>query len=189
MLIIGLGNIGDKYKNTRHNIGFMVIDYLIKHNQIQIIKIDNSSFKGEVYKTSNFLLLKPHTYMNLSGESAILVKNFYKVDEVIVIHDDLDLNFGAIKFKRGGGSGGHNGLKSLDTHIGNSYIRVRIGIGKPTHKSEVANYVLHQFNENEQKYLPEIIQKSAYATLMLLSNSIEKVASTHTFKGFDLSNS
>lgn len=184
MLIIGLGNIGDKYENTRHNIGFMVVDYLINH--LKVTKVDKSSFKGEAFKTPNFFLLKPHTFMNLSGESAIAVKNFYKINDVIVIHDDLDLAFGAIKFKRGGSSGGHNGLKSLDKHIGSDYLRVRIGIGKPEHKGEVASYVLHPFNEIEQKYLPEIIEKSAKAVLALLEEPLNKIASTHTQKAIDL---
>lgn len=183
MLIIGLGNVGAKYENTRHNIGFMVIDYLVKNFQTTLI--NKSTFKGELFKAPDFFLLKPHTFMNLSGESAIVVKNFYKIEKVIVIHDDIDLEFGAIKFKLGGSSGGHNGLKSLDSHIGNDYLRVRIGIGKPEHRSEVSNFVLHPFNENEQKYLSEIIEKSAKATIELLNESLNIVSSKYSQKKID----
>ncbi len=180
MLIIGLGNIGQKYENTRHNIGFMVIDYLIKN--IQNTTINKSAFKGELFKAPDFFLLKPHTFMNLSGESAIAVKNFYKINEVIVIHDDIDLEFGAIKFKLGGSSGGHNGLKSLDSNIGNNYIRVRIGVGKPEYRSEVVSFVLNQFNEIEQKHLPELIKKSAEATIELLNKPLNLIASKYSQK-------
>jgi PTH1 family peptidyl-tRNA hydrolase len=129
MLIVGLGNPGPKYQNTRHNVGFMVIDELI--NRLNPTKLSSSSFNGELYKTKNHYLLKPYTFMNLSGECVIKVKNFYKieVDDIVVIHDDLDLPFGSVRFKKGGGHGGHNGLKSCDSFITKEYIRVRIGIG------------------------------------------------------------
>ena len=129
MLIVGLGNPGNDYEKTRHNIGFMVIDELIaRHNAS---KLSSSSFEGELYKFKNHLLLKPLTFMNLSGNSVVKVKNFYKIEDVVVIHDDLDLSFGALRFKKGGGHGGHNGLKSIDAMITKEYLRVRMGIGKP----------------------------------------------------------
>lgn len=128
-------------------------------------------------------LLKPTTYMNLSGRSIFAVKNFYKVDEVIVIHDDLDLPFGALRFKKGGGHGGHNGLKSADGAIGADYVRVRMGIGKPEHKSQVADYVLHAFNPEEGKKLPIWIQNAADAVEMLLIKNVEEVASKCSIKG------
>mgnify|MGYP002344603620 CR=1 FL=1 len=128
-------------------------------------------------------LLKPTTYMNLSGRSILAVKNFYKVDEVIVIHDDLDLPFGALRFKKGGGHGGHNGLKSADGAIGADYVRVRMGIGKPEHKSQVADYVLHAFNPEEGKKLPIWIQNAADAVEMLLIKNVEEVASKCSIKG------
>jgi PTH1 family peptidyl-tRNA hydrolase len=111
-LIVGLGNPGEKYKLNRHNVGFMAVDYLI--NELNANKAGN--FKGELFKTKDFLFLKPSTFMNLSGESVVLVKNFYKIDNenIIVIHDDLDLKLGALRFKRGGSSGGHNGLIKID---------------------------------------------------------------------------
>ncbi|HEX5710883.1 MAG TPA: aminoacyl-tRNA hydrolase [Sulfuricurvum sp.] len=175
MLIVGLGNPGAAYASTRHNIGFRVIDELCKRHTVH--DVSKSSFYGELFKMGGHFLLKPATYMNLSGKSILAVKNFYKIDDVLVIHDDLDLPFGALRFKFGGGHGGHNGLKSTDSAITPSYLRVRMGIGKPEHKSQVADYVLHPFYPNEEKVLDEWIKKSADAVELLLTTSLEEVAS------------
>ena len=179
-LIVGLGNPGTKYCDTRHNIGFKVIDSLVK--SFKATSINKASFEGELYKTPNFFLLKPLTFMNLSGNSIAKVKSFYKIDEVIVIHDDLDLPFGTLKFKRAGSSGGHNGLKSTDLNISNDYLRVRMGIGKPEHKGAVADYVLSDFNKEEFSHLDEWIDKSVTATLALLEKELVDVKSKHSIK-------
>lgn len=184
MLIVGLGNPGPNYEKTRHNIGFMVIDKLVKKTNAQ--KTGSSSFKGELFKFSNHYLLKPLTFMNLSGESIAAVKSFYKIDEVVVIHDDLDLPFGAIRFKRGGGHGGHNGLKSADEKISKEYMRVRMGIGKPEHKGEVASFVLAPFSPEEEKHLEEWISCASEAVEFLLKNSLEDTSSKYTIKNFQL---
>lgn len=156
-LIAGLGNPGDKYKNTRHNIGFMVIDKIAK--SLSLTKINKSNFQAEVFKSQNLLLVKPQTFMNESGQSIIAIADYYNIpnENIIVIHDDLDLEFGAIKFKMDGGHGGHNGLRSIDSHINRDYIRVRIGIGKPKEKGQVSNWVLSDFSKEEFKELDEII--------------------------------
>jgi peptidyl-tRNA hydrolase, PTH1 family len=187
MLIVGLGNPGSDYAQTRHNIGFMVIDELVK--KFNASNVSSSSFLGECYKfqntavsLENHFLLKPMTYMNLSGSSVVKVKNFYKIDKVLVIHDDLDLPFGALRFKEGGGHGGHNGLKSIDANISRNYIRVRMGIGKPEHKGEVASYVLSKFSQEEEKYLSEWIDKACDATLSLLEKTLEETSSQFTRK-------
>ena len=161
-LIVGLGNPGKKYEKNRHNVGFLAIDYLI--DKFQASKI-SSKFKGDLFKSGEYLFLKPTTFMNLSGESVKLVKDFYKLnnDDIIVIHDDIDLKLGALKFKKGGSSGGHNGLKSIDAHIGNDYWRIRIGVGRPERKEEVVNYVLSDFSEDELNCIKknfEIIEKA-----------------------------
>lgn len=180
MLIVGLGNPGPAYAKTRHNVGFMVIDELKRrHSPMNVSK---SSFDGELFKMSNHFLLKPLTYMNLSGKSILAVKNFYKIEEVIVIHDDLDLPFGALRFKMGGGHGGHNGLKSADAAISPDYVRVRMGIGKPEHKSQVADYVLHPFTSDEQSHLDEWIAKAANAVELLLRLPCTEVASKCSIK-------
>jgi PTH1 family peptidyl-tRNA hydrolase len=181
-LIAGLGNPGDKYKFTRHNIGFLVIDEITK-NQTLTNNLNNPNFKAIAFKSSNKILVKPQTYMNLSGESIVSIANYYNIpnENIIIIHDDLDLPFGAIKFKIGGGHGGHNGLKSIDSHIGKDYIRVRIGIGKPENK-DVANYVLSDFSKEELNYIPDIISHTMKAIEMIQKESLDIVKSTMTKK-------
>ncbi len=188
MLIVGLGNPGSDYEKTRHNIGFMVIDELYaRHNAL---KLSFASFQGELYRfqnssisLENHFLLKPLTYMNLSGDSVVKLKNFYKLEDVVVIHDDLDLPFGALRFKKGGGDGGHNGLKSIDGKIGREYIRVRMGIGKPTHKGEVVSYVLGEFCDENKKYLDEFIKSAADAIDFLLEHSLDETRCKYSKKG------
>ncbi len=181
-LIIGLGNIGEKYQLTRHNVGFLVIDEITKN--LQTTNINKSNFKAEVSKTSNNLFVKPNTYMNNSGQAVVAIKDYYKIniENVIVIHDDLDLPFGTVKFKIGGGHGGHNGLKSIDSCIGKEYIRVRVGIGKPQDKNEVVNYVLSNFSKEELNKLEGIISHTIKAIEALQSESIDEVKTKFTLK-------
>lgn len=148
-LIVGLGNIGTKYKRTRHNVGFFVIDEMTKN--LSSTSINKSKFQANVIKIDQNLFVKPNTYMNNSGLSVLEIKNYYKINiqNIIIIHDDLDLAFGTVKFKLAGSNGGHNGLRSIDEHIGKDYIRVRIGIGKPKLKTDIINYVLSNFSKDE----------------------------------------
>ena len=184
-LFVGLGNPGSKYENTRHNIGFKVINALADHFEAR--DISKSSFQGLLQRSSNSLFLKPTTYMNLSGKSVQPVKQFFKIplDEIIVIHDDIDLPFGAVRFKRGGGHGGHNGLKSLDEYITKEYIRVRVGVGKPEHKSQVADYVLHDFSQDEMLMLKELIQHISKACMVLQEEELKVVKSKYSLKSID----
>jgi PTH1 family peptidyl-tRNA hydrolase len=163
----------------------MVIDALKKRTNATSTG-STSLFKGELFKFSNHFLLQPLTFMNLSGESIAAVKNFYKIEKVIVIHDDLDLPFGTLRFKMGGGHGGHNGLRSTDAKITPEYARVRMGIGKPEHKGEIASYVLSNFNEREAKHLPLWIEQAADAIEALLEKSLEDVSAVHTIKNIEL---
>lgn len=180
MLIVGLGNPGPNYAKTRHNIGFMVVDELIRRTGAT--KLSSSSFNGELFKFSNHFLLKPMTFMNLSGSSIAAVKSFYKIDSVVVIHDDLDIPFGAVRFKRGGGHGGHNGLKSADEKITPDYIRIRIGIGKPEHKSEVASFVLSDFSSSETDALQPLISHICDSIDALFSTSLAEVSARYSKK-------
>jgi len=185
LLIVGLGNPGKQYENTRHNIGFRVIDKLISDSGAR--NVSKSSFQGELFKSSNILFLKPTTFMNLSGNSVQIVKNFFKIEleDIIVIHDDIDLPFSALRFKNGGGHGGHNGLRSLDAMIGKEYSRVRMGVGKPLYKSQVADYVLHDFSEEEEKILLGWIDHTAYASNALKSKTLNEVKSRYSLKSFE----
>lgn len=181
-LIVGLGNIGDKYHLTRHNVGFLVIDEILKN--LSTTNINKSNFKADVYKSGYNLYVKPNTFMNLSGDAVVAIKEYYKIEleNIIVIHDDLDLPFGTVKFKVGGGHGGHNGLKSIDSHIGKDYIRVRIGIGKPEDKSQVVNYVLSNFSKEELNKLKDIITHTISAIEALKSEAVDDVKSKFTLK-------
>jgi len=182
-LVAGLGNPGEKYKNTRHNIGFLVIDEITK--SLTFSNINNPNFKAIVKKSGSTIYAKPQTFMNLSGESIGSIVDYYNIldENIIIVHDDLDLAFGVVKFKKGGSHGGHNGLKSIDNHIGKEYIRVRVGIGKPESKAEVSSYVLSNFSKEQleliyQTIIPHII-KSIDA---IKTSSLENVKSTYTLK-------
>ncbi len=185
-LFVGLGNPGASYSKNRHNIGFRVIDRLIDHYGAR--NVSKNTFEGELFKSNQLLFLKPTTYMNLSGKSVFAVMQFYKIllEDMIVIHDDLDLPFGAVRFKKGGGNGGHNGLKSLDHLIGNDYLRVRLGIGKPAHRSQVADYVLSDFTPDESAALPSWIGYIADSCDMLASDDgLDEVKSKRSIKSME----
>ncbi|WP_457597082.1 aminoacyl-tRNA hydrolase [Hydrogenimonas sp.] len=186
-LIVGLGNPGPQYERTRHNIGFRVVDKLVDETGAN--SLSSSSFHGEAFKTRDTILLKPATYMNRSGISVQAVKNFYKIeiDHIVVVHDDLDLPFGAVRFKKGGGSGGHNGLKSIDAMVGSDYLRVRMGIGKPAYKSQVVDYVLHDFSPEEEAVIPAWVAHAAQAAWELREHPLDLVASRYGVKKPDWS--
>ena len=181
-LIVGLGNIGEKYQFTRHNVGFMVIDEITKN--LTTSNIQKSNFHSTLEKSAYDLYSKPTTFMNNSGMAVQAIKEYYKLEmeDLIVIHDDIDLPFGTVKFKIGGGHGGHNGLRSIDAHIGKEYIRVRIGVGKPQDKADVANYVLNNFSKEELNKLPAIIAHTIDAIKALKSEDIEQVKTKFTLK-------
>ena len=154
-LIIGLGNPGEEYKNHRHNIGFIIIDKLAQNLSL---KFDNnkkkSLFTRAKQNNTDFILLKPQTFMNLSGESAVYISKFFniKTEDIIVIYDDMDIPFGTFKIKKGGSSGGHNGIKSLIAQLQtDDFIRVRVGIGRPSFGKKVNDYVLSSFSKSERE--------------------------------------
>lgn len=179
-LIVGLGNPGTQYENTRHNIGFEVAESLAES-----LKIDNfkSKFQGKLgegsYLGEKVLILMPHTFMNLSGNSLIEAVKFYKLDpikDVIVVYDDMDLNIGKIRIREKGSSGGHNGVKSIISHIGEQFIRVKCGIGKPVNREQVVNFVLSKFGKSEKADVDEMIELTKDALKeMIEGKNIEKV--------------
>ena len=160
LVLVGLGNPETKYSMNRHNVGFMTIDSISKKYAFSPFK---SKFQAHITKKQlsdkTVLLVKPQTFMNLSGQSLNQIKKFYKIENnnFIVIHDDLDLKIGDARTKIGGGSGGHNGLKSIDSHIGNDYIRIRIGIDHPGNKDLVNKYVLSDFNNTDLVLISPLI--------------------------------
>ncbi len=163
-LLVGLGNPGKKYTGNRHNIGFMAVEEIARAHGFAPWR---SRFKGEVSEglinSKKCLLLKPHTYMNLSGDAVHEAAQFYKIpnQDIIVLHDEIDLAPGKIKVKSGGGNAGHNGLKSISQHMDNDYIRVRLGVGRPADKGDVANYVLRDFAKAEADWLDDLLRAVA----------------------------
>ncbi len=151
-LIVGLGNPGEKYKSNRHNLGFMAINTIAqKINAFNFTNKFQSEFAQVEVGEYKVILLKPQTYMNNSGIAIRECANFYKIplQNILVIHDELDLETGRIRIKIDGGNGGHNGLKSIDQNVGSNYYRLRFGIARPEHKSQVSDYVLSNFERNE----------------------------------------
>ena len=176
-LIVGLGNPESEYNNTRHNMGFKVIDKIAKDCDM---KISQSKFKG-IYTTEQIngekvIFLKPQTYMNSSGESVVEFRNFYKIPDnnIILIYDDIDLEPGTIRIRKSGGPGTHNGMKSVVSSLGTkSFIRVRVGIGTPKYKSDLTNYVIGAIPEEEKEKLEEGINIAAEAVQEILQSGID----------------
>jgi peptidyl-tRNA hydrolase, PTH1 family len=163
-VLVGLGNPGSQHSLNRHNIGFMVVDTIAQTYDFPSFSVKSNLLISEKnIHGQKTLLIKPTTYMNLSGRAVQPVMAFYKLslDQLLVVHDDLDLDFGRIKLKQGGGDGGHNGLKSLDQCMGKEYWRLRIGISHPGHKDAVSGYVLSNFSKDEQDALITVLSQTA----------------------------
>ncbi len=162
-LIVGLGNPGTQYENTRHNVGFMTVDFLWETFSFAPFKakFDGLIAEGNVAGEKVFLL-KPQTFMNLSGNSVVKAANFYKIlpQNIIVIHDDVDLVVGKVKAKTGGGNAGHNGLKSVDAAVTTNYHRIRIGVGSEE-KSKMINHVLGSFSKQDRTIINQNIKMIA----------------------------
>lgn len=184
-LIVGLGNPGPKYSWTRHNAGFIVLDRFAALAGIQVSRKSFGGLYGEgEFKGNRLLLLKPLTYMNLSGRSVAEALRFHKLDpaDTIIIHDDLDIPFGQIKCKAAGGHGGHNGLRSLHQELGSGgYNRLRVGIGRPAH-GDMADYVLTNFAKEELNSLPQLVDGIVDALEMMITEGLPKTMSLYNNK-------
>ena len=160
-LFVGLGNPGGKYERNRHNIGFMALDHIASDHGFSPWK---TKFQAQVSEgklgSDKVILLKPQTFMNNSGQSVGEAMRFYKLipDDVVVLHDELDLAPGKCRVKQGGGHAGHNGLRSIHAHIGAAYGRVRLGVGHPGHKDAVAGYVLRDFPKADEGWLDDLMR-------------------------------
>ena len=175
-LIVGLGNPGGEYRETRHNVGFQVVDALVEQFGQSVFE---KRFKGQMVRLriggESAILLKPMTYMNLSGESAGPAAGYFKIppEDVIVIHDELDIEPGRIKLKKGGGHGGHNGLRSLIKHLPDAnFVRVRIGVGRPPPRWDAADYVLGKFTNDERSVIDEVIETAKDAVESILKEGL-----------------
>ena len=183
-LIVGLGNPGKNYETTRHNIGFMAIDYIA--DKYKLTLSDKSKFKADIAQgtlpgidskgsafSSKVILCKPLTFMNLSGQSVSLLATYYKIpaQNMIIIHDEIDIDFAKVRTKIGGGSAGHNGIKSIDKEFGDkNYHRVRLGISRPENKNfEISDYVLSSFSNSEWDSIEKILEEADKQVVDILS--------------------
>jgi len=184
-LIAGLGNPGSEFSGNRHNCGFMVADVLAGRMSAPF-KRDRSRARVATGRLGGYpvTLAKPQTFMNLSGRPVAALRTFYKVpaDRIVVIHDELDIPFGTIRLKQGGGDNGHNGLRSVTAALGTrDYLRVRIGIGRPPGRMDPADFVLHDFSAAERKVLPDVLERCADAVEVLLQRGL--AAAQNEFHG------
>lgn len=176
-LLVGLGNPGAKYARNRHNVGWMALDAIAHAYGFAIWR---TKFHGQIAEgrlgSERALLLKPETYMNLSGDSVRAAMAFYKLQpaDVIVLHDELDLAPGRVRARVGGGAAGHNGIRSIAAHIGPEFLRVRIGIGHPGDKRVVANYVLNDFARDEVEWLDPLLVAIARAAPELVAGDLAR---------------
>jgi PTH1 family peptidyl-tRNA hydrolase len=166
-LLVGLGNPGGNYADNRHNVGFMAVDAIA--DALGLSGKFRKKFQGEIAEGSVFgskvLILKPQTYMNVSGQSVTAAAQFYKVapEKIVVFHDEIDIEPNSVRVKKGGGTAGHNGLKSIQTHLGTpEYWRVRIGIGRSPYGGDVSDYVLSDFSKEEQVWLEPLLSERIY---------------------------
>lgn len=166
-MIVGLGNPGREYRETRHNIGFMVVDTFAAKHEIKLAKVQNKAIVG-IGKIGEIkvILVKPQTYMNLSGQAVSALVRFYKIplSNMVVAHDDVDLPFGVIRMRPGGGSAGQKGINSIIERVGSQdFPRLRMGVGRPPGQMDAAAYVLQTFHKSEQEFLVEFLKRSADA--------------------------
>jgi PTH1 family peptidyl-tRNA hydrolase len=184
-LIVGLGNPGREYKDNRHNVGFMLIDRLSVRLNANLSRVQAKALVGSVnFKGDKLILAKPQTYMNLSGQSIQGLARFYKLplENMLVAHDDLDLPFGTLRIRPGGGPGGQKGVASAIERLGTKdFRRLRIGIGRPPGRMDPAAYVLQNFSQGDMTLLSEILDRAAEAVLTFVSEGLN--ASMNKFNG------
>lgn len=183
-LIVGLGNPGKEYALTRHNIGFMVIDELIRDLNLSLRGGFNGDYAVSDIFNKRVYFLKPQTYMNLSGDSVSAIANYFKIetDNILVVHDDIDMEFGKFKLKKGGSSGGHNGIRSIITCLGSGdFIRAKCGIGKPEKRSG-RNYVLSKFENDEMVLLSDFLRLAKDAIICYLKCGLKEAMNSFNNK-------
>ena len=188
-IIAGLGNPKKEYDNTRHNIGFAFIDALAEKYSISVMDVKHKALTGKgIINGQKVILVKPLTFMNLSGESIRPISDYYKIDtakELIVISDDISLPPGQIRIRKKGSAGGHNGLKNIIQHLGNEeFQRIRIGVGEKPKGYDLADYVLGHFSKEEQPLMQEGIKRAMEAAAMMLEGDIDRAMNEFNRKGY-----
>ncbi|MEV4504904.1 aminoacyl-tRNA hydrolase [Streptomyces klenkii] len=187
-LIVGLGNPGPEYAGNRHNVGFMVADLLaermgakFKAHKASRAQVVEGRLGAPGLSSRRVVVAKPMSFMNLSGGPTAALRDFYKVpaDRVIAVHDELDIDYGTLRLKLGGGDNGHNGLKSITKALGPDYLRVRFGIGRPPGRMQVADFVLKDFSSTERKELDYQVDRAADAVESLIVDGLERAQGTY----------
>lgn len=186
-IIVGLGNPGKEYENTRHNAGFNSLDVLAGKYNISIREAEHKALVGKGYiDGQKVILVKPQTYMNNSGEAVREITDYYKVDpesELIVLYDDISLPVGTLRIRDKGSAGGHNGIKSLIQHLGTQvFLRIKVGVGDKIPEMDLVNHVLGHFNKDDAEVMKESFTKAAQATVMMLGGDIEKAMNIYNTK-------
>lgn len=186
-IIAGLGNPGEQYRMTRHNMGFLVADALADDCGIAVQKKKFEALLGDGrIADCRVLIVKPLTFMNLTGQSLRQILDFYRksTDDLLVVHDDLDLPFGAVRIKVGGGDGGHKGIRSIIEHLGDgSFTRVRLGIGKPLYRDDTEHYVLQPFQKADLEALAEVIRRACEAVREILTRGVRPAMNRFNTRG------
>lgn len=181
-LVVGLGNPGPEYAGNRHNAGFMVADLLARRTggRFKSHRSRSQVVEGRI-EGRRAVLAKPMSFMNVSGGPVLALRDFYKVPcgNIVVIHDELDIDYGALRLKKGGGDNGHNGLKSITKAMGSDYHRVRFGVGRPPGRMDVAAFVLRDFSGTERKELDYFVDRAADAVESLIADGLERAQSTY----------
>lgn len=177
-MIAGLGNPGKEYDKTRHNVGFAAIDVLADRYSISVREKKHRALCGKgMIEGEKVILVKPQTYMNLSGESIRAVRDFYRLEyeEIIVIFDDISLPPGQLRVRRGGSAGGHNGIKSIIAHLGTQeFPRIKVGIGMKPTEMDLAAYVLSRFSQHEQRLMDEAFRDAGAAAVTIMAEGVER---------------
>lgn len=177
-LIVGLGNPGKQYEGTRHNVGFMALDVLAEELNTGITKVKFKGLLGETFfQGDKIFLLKPHTYMNLSGQSVLDAVNFYKIppEKLLVIYDDMDLPVGSLRIRPGGGTGGHKGMESIIYLLGtDQFPRIRVGIGKPDEYRDTTDHVLGKVYGEDAQKIQAAILSAAKAALAIVTQGVDE---------------
>lgn len=186
-LIAGLGNPDDRYKGTRHNVGFDVIDLLAEKYNISVDTRKHRAYLGKgIIAGQKVILAKPQTYMNLSGESIGSLVEYYKIDpeeELLVIHDDISLDVGQLRIRKKGSAGGHNGLKNIIAHLGtNAFSRIKVGVGEKPKGYDLADYVLGHFSKGEKEQMEEAYSLAAEAAELIVNHEIDRAMNEYNKK-------
>jgi PTH1 family peptidyl-tRNA hydrolase len=186
-VIVGLGNPGQKYTLTRHNIGFLVVDAIVSATRASNTHVvEKSEHNADTFKIgSDILLVKPKTFMNLSGESVQPLLSFYKIplENLLVIHDEVDIPFTQLRLQKGRGHGGHNGIRNIHEKLGAEYARLKVGVGRPSIPNmSVADFVLQDFAKTEMATMPEVLQRSCDAVFAFIDDGFERAQNTFNTK-------